>query len=123
MNKLIDIHVFCQGEMNDAKDAFEQSLRVQKDCYELKGSRSMPGFLATSTTICNQGFVAMASADFETAIEKLEDALKIQRNVLEPTSVTIMTTINHLAYAYLKYGGINKSLEVSFFVEMSFIPC
>eukprot|EP00557_Chaetoceros_sp_GSL56_P003376 CAMPEP_0176502158 /NCGR_PEP_ID=MMETSP0200_2-20121128/14594_1 /TAXON_ID=947934 /ORGANISM="Chaetoceros sp., Strain GSL56" /LENGTH=612 /DNA_ID=CAMNT_0017901191 /DNA_START=282 /DNA_END=2120 /DNA_ORIENTATION=- len=102
---------FEYGEKYDAKDAFQQSLSVQKDCYEFNGFTSMPGFLATSTTICNQGIVAIANADYETAIEKLEDALKIQRNVLEPTSVTIMTTMEHLAYAYLKYGGLDKSLE------------
>lgn len=102
---------FKYGEINDAQDAFQQSLCIQKDCYELNGFTSMPGFHATWTTICNQGVVAMASEDFETAIEKLEDALKIQQNVLDSTSVIVMTTMDHLAYAYLQYGGIDKSLE------------
>lgn len=104
---------FSLGDLGDAKDAFQESLHVQRDCYEVGSLKSTPGFLATSTTISNLGIVAMAESDFELAILKLEDALKIQQNVLEATNDVVMNTIEILAYAYLRYGAIDKALEVS----------
>lgn len=101
------------GEVHSAKQAFEEALDIQRCCYAEGDFKSMPGFLATSSTICNIGFCDIENADFKGAIFHLEDALKIQQNVLEPSSFVIMSTMEILAYSYVKYGGIDKALRVS----------
>lgn len=104
---------FELGELEDAATAFEEALDIQQTCYEEGNFQSMPGFLATSCTICNLGFVCMEGADYETAISHLEDSLKLQRNILDPNSFIIMSTLENLAFCYLKYGGLDKALRVS----------
>ena len=104
---------FELGELEDAAIAFEEALDIQQTCYEEGNFQSMPGFLATSCTICNLGFVCMEGADYETAISHLEDALKLQRNILDANSFIIMSTLENLAFCYLKYGGLDKALRVS----------
>ena len=104
---------FEVGELEDAAIAFEEALDIQQSCYEEGNFQSMPGFLATSCTLCNLGFVSMEGADYETAISHLEDALKLQRNILDANSFIIMSTLENLAYSYLQYGGLDKALKVS----------
>jgi len=111
------------GELDDAKEAFEEVLTIQQDCFDAGDFSSMPGYLATSSTICNLGCVYLEKADWEKAIFQLEEGLKIQQNVLEPTNAVIMTTLEHIAYANIKYGCFDKAVIVSTSISLHEFIC
>jgi tetratricopeptide (TPR) repeat protein len=103
---------FEYAELDNAKEAFEEALAIQRACFEEGTFTSMPGFLAISNTVCNLALVHMEMADWESAVFRLEEGLKIQQNSLEHTNVIIVSTLKNLAYASVKFGAIDKALQV-----------
>ncbi len=69
---------FEYGEIDDAKEAFQDALAIQRERFEEGNFTSMPGFLATSSTLCNLGYVFLEKGIWEKAIYQFEEALKVR---------------------------------------------
>lgn len=110
---------FEVGGLDDAKEAFDYAIDIQREVHYSGNNTTMPVQLAMSSTICNLGFVHLENSDWEYASDRLSYALKIQRNVLDDTNNLVMSTMEHLGYSYVKYGNFDASLATySEIVEM-----
>lgn len=106
---------FERGNFKEAKRAFEDAVKLQKNALGETVSdhtASKPGVLTMATTMCNMGYVHLKLAEWTEAAKIFEESLTIQKMLLGADNKLILNSLDNMGFAYAMKAAYPKAIEV-----------